>query len=171
MQLHPALLVALCIYVISQAETSKFHSPSCAQLYIKIYMNSHLKIFLKKILCIYLKESEWAQVGERGRRRREAASPLSREPSIPGPWDHELSWRQRLNQLSHTGAPKWPPFKPRCAHWRSGSPLEGGTQSTLHMEHQHSVTQLGKSREEAPINHTPLATETPCPIDRSVVQL
>ena len=25
---------------------------------------------------------------------------------IPEPWDHDLTWRQKLNQLSHPGAPK-----------------------------------------------------------------
>jgi len=33
---------------------------------------------------------------------------LSREPDvglIPGPWDHDLSQRQTLNQLSHPGVP------------------------------------------------------------------
>ena len=34
---------------------------------------------------------------------------LSGEPDDvrlgPGPWDHDLSWNQTLNQLSHPGAP------------------------------------------------------------------
>ena len=37
----------------------------------------------------------------------EADSPLSRELMrglIPGPWDHDLSRRQMLNHLSHSGA-------------------------------------------------------------------
>jgi len=25
--------------------------------------------------------------------------------SVPGPWGHDLSWRQTLDQLSHPGAP------------------------------------------------------------------
>ena len=38
----------------------------------------------------------------------EADSPLSKEPEmglIPGPRDHDLSLRQMLNLLSHSGAP------------------------------------------------------------------
>ena len=46
-------------------------------------------------------EGEWAE--------GQVDSPLSREPdwgSIPGPGYHDLSQRQRLNPLSHPGAPK-----------------------------------------------------------------
>ena len=62
-----------------------------------------IPIFLKRFFfkSIFLKESrqEW-----------EADSPLSKEPDatwglIPGPWDHDLSWRQLLNWLSYPGAP------------------------------------------------------------------
>ena len=38
----------------------------------------------------------------------EADSQLSRSPmwgSIPGPWDYDLSRRQTLNPLSHSGTP------------------------------------------------------------------
>ena len=38
----------------------------------------------------------------------EVDSPLSKEPNAgldPGHQDHDLSWRQMLNQLSHPGAP------------------------------------------------------------------
>jgi len=35
----------------------------------------------------------------------EAGFPPSWEPDSPEPWDHDLSPRQSLNQLSHPGAP------------------------------------------------------------------
>ena len=45
----------------------------------------------------------------RGRgREKENQAPCSAgslmQDSIPGPWDHDLSWRQILNRLSHPGA-------------------------------------------------------------------
>ena len=42
----------------------------------------------------------------------EAGSPLTGSPtwgSIPGPRDHDLNRRQKLNHLSHSGAPTAPP--------------------------------------------------------------
>ena len=47
-----------------------------------------------------------AQVGNRaeGKHEDEADSSLSREGSIPVPWDHDLSQRQPLNQVSYPGA-------------------------------------------------------------------
>ena len=46
--------------------------------------------------------------GGGGAQGGEADSPLSREPdvgSMLGPQDHDLTPRQMLNQLSHSGAP------------------------------------------------------------------
>ena len=55
---------------------------------------------------IYLLEREGAWVGGGAEGEEEADAPLSREPyCIPEHWDHGLSWRQGLNQLSHPGAP------------------------------------------------------------------
>ena len=64
-----------------------------------------------KILFIRKRERESAsaQQGEQqAEGKGEAGSPLSREPDpglIPGPWDYDLSRRQMLNPLSHSGAP------------------------------------------------------------------
>ena len=71
-----------------------------------------LDIFLK-ILFIYLTEREKEITSrQRGRQRergkqapRRAGSPI--RGSIPGPWYHDLRRRQRLNPLSHPGAPVW----------------------------------------------------------------
>ena len=63
---------------------------------------------LKKYLVIW----EGEQARERTRVGKEVegetSSPLSREPDaglILGPQDHDWSWRQTLNQLSHPGVP------------------------------------------------------------------
>ena len=62
---------------------------------------------------IYLRERKRAGGGAEW----EIDSPLSRDlpshsspphtmwGSVPGPWDHDLSWRQMLNLLRHPGAP------------------------------------------------------------------
>ena len=74
--------------------------------------NSHIFMyrffFFFKILFIYLTEREHKQGKQQTEGEREAGSPLSREPdgdSVPGHWDHDLSWRQTLNQLSYPGVP------------------------------------------------------------------
>ena len=66
-------------------------------------------LFFKNILFIYLKERvrEWA-VGRGRGKERETDSPPSRQLHtglISGPGDHDLSWRQLLNWLSHPSAP------------------------------------------------------------------
>ena len=38
-------------------------------------------------------------------REKEKQTPHWAKSLIPGPWDHDLSRRQLLNQLSHPGAP------------------------------------------------------------------
>ena len=54
---------------------------------------------------IYLFDREKSQVdGEAGREREREAGSLLMRDLIPGPWDHDLSWRQQLNPLSHPGA-------------------------------------------------------------------
>jgi len=65
-------------------------------------------IFLKDF--IYLIEKEWAREHKRDRQAEgEADSPLSGSRMwdlILGPWDHDLSQRQMLIQLSHPGVPE-----------------------------------------------------------------
>lgn len=62
-----------------------------------------------KILLIYLFEKTEQNQGE-WQREREKQTPHRAgsltQGSIPGPWDHELSWKQTLHQLNHPGALK-----------------------------------------------------------------
>ena len=65
----------------------------------------------------YLFETEREHEWEEGQRERKktpywAGSPVWCDESqcraqCKGPWDHKLSWRQMLNQLSHPSTPKW----------------------------------------------------------------
>ena len=77
-------------------------------------------IFFFKILFIYLRERQRQRQrthsrehnqdgraegeGEAGWLAPHWAGSLA-QCLIPGPWDHDLNWRQTLNQLSHPGAP------------------------------------------------------------------
>ena len=62
--------------------------------------------------CIFFKdwlifEREWA--GGEGGEEGEADSQWAGSPvwdSVPGPWDHDLSWKQMLNLLSHPDTPE-----------------------------------------------------------------
>ena len=60
----------------------------------------YFMIYVFKILLIRMRMSDGEGGGEREREWR-ADFPLSREPdvggSIPGPGDHDLSWRQMFN--------------------------------------------------------------------------
>ena len=75
-------------------------------------------LFFKTIYFIFLKslfDRESTSRGSGRQREKEeqvphwTGSPM--QGSVPGPWDHDLSWRQTLNQLSHPGAPKAINFK------------------------------------------------------------
>ena len=78
--------------------------------------------FLKKILFTYLTERQKSREREREHKQGqqkgegEAGSPLRWEPmlpgSIPGPWNHDLGWRQMLNWFTHLGAPEMIFLKP-----------------------------------------------------------
>ena len=64
-----------------------------------------INFFLKKFLFIWQKERKHKQ-GEQQRAREKKASYWAENlmwDLISGPWDHNLSWRQMLNQLSHPG--------------------------------------------------------------------
>jgi len=80
-------------------ESSLSLSVSCHSTYCALFSYFYfLKIF------IYLREK--AQVG--GGAEGDADSPWAGTPmrgSIPGLQDHDLSWRQTLNWLSHPGSP------------------------------------------------------------------
>ena len=69
---------------------------------------------LKKILCIYLRESERQREDGQQRERQKQAPPWAgnrMQCSISEPWDLDLSCRQMLIQLSHSGAPTFGHFK------------------------------------------------------------
>ena len=67
-------------------------------------------------LCTYFfiysrkRERTRAWIGEKQREKEQQAPPWAgnlTQDSIPGPRDHDLSWRQLLNGLSHSGAPTY----------------------------------------------------------------
>ena len=60
-----------------------------------------------KFLYIYLteRERESASTSRGSCRQRGRSRLLTQQGSIPGPWDHDLSQRQTLNQLSYPRAP------------------------------------------------------------------
>ena len=64
--------------------------------------------FFKKDF-IYLFERDSEREYERGEGQREKQTPYRvgslMQDSIPGLWDHDLSWSQLLNQMSHPGTP------------------------------------------------------------------
>ena len=65
------------------------------------------KVSLKPL---FIWHRERAEVGGTAEGEGEVGSCWAGSPtpgSIPGPQDHDLSWRQTLNQLSHPGAPVW----------------------------------------------------------------
>lgn len=64
------------------------------------------KLFFKILFYFFEAEREHEQKRGRGKEEWEADSPLTREPDVwldPSSWDHELSQRQMVNQLSHPG--------------------------------------------------------------------
>ena len=68
----------------------------------------HFIFFLRFYLFEREREREREQGGE-GQREKVKQIPCRAgswmRGSIPGTWNHELSWRQMLNQMSHPGAP------------------------------------------------------------------
>ena len=73
------------------------------------WLQKEIDFFLKKILFIWHKErerenkqGEWVSGRGRGRSKLPRAG-IPMWDSIPEPQDHDLSWRQMLNQLSHPG--------------------------------------------------------------------
>ena len=59
--------------------------------------------YFKKYLFIHAGQREGGRDIGRGRSRFTMRSPM--QDLIPGPWHHDLSWRQMLNQLPHPAAP------------------------------------------------------------------
>ena len=70
------------------------------------YLLMFIEHFFKDFIFIDLKETEWERQHKQevGKGRGRSRFPVKQD-SIPGPWDHDLSWRQMLNQLSHPGPP------------------------------------------------------------------
>ena len=64
--------------------------------------------FLKNIFIDSLEKEKESMSSEEEQREKQiprwAKSPV--QGSIPGPWDHDLTWRQMLNWLSHPGTHK-----------------------------------------------------------------
>ena len=78
----------------------------CMYIFVHLFLCMLIYLFFKILFT-------WENKHQQGRSRwRGGGSPLSREPDV---WlksqdpDHDLSWRQMLNQLSHPGAP-FPPI-------------------------------------------------------------
>ena len=80
-----------------------------------VEQSKHLRVILRPTSIekcwFYLFISEWVHEHNQSERQREEGrkkQTLLWAGSlmwglIPGPWDHDLSWRQMLNQLSHPG--------------------------------------------------------------------
>ena len=73
-------------------------------------------------MYLFLRDTEhkWERGRERGRPRIQKQAPgselLAQSPTQVQThelWEHDLSWRQALNRLSHPGAPKTRPWKRR----------------------------------------------------------
>ena len=66
-------------------------------------------VFFLRFFLIWEREHEWGEEqGETGEQTPHWAGDLMRGSMwdlMPGPQDHDLSWRQTLNWLSHPGAP------------------------------------------------------------------
>ena len=60
-------------------------------------------------LFVYLFTNEQGREGQREREKQTPrwAGSLT-QGWIPGPWDHDLSWKQILNRLNHLGTPEKP---------------------------------------------------------------
>ena len=78
-------------------------------------INMQKSLFFKKDFVYLLREREKGREQERtsmwGQREREKQTPhlaesMTPQGSIPGPWDHDLCWRQMPNRLNHPSAPK-----------------------------------------------------------------
>ena len=102
-QLSPTLAI---LSIVITESSPRLEWDLC-KISLKVSVMNFILFFKKYFIIIYLKdrgnEREHEQWGE-----VEAGSLLSREPSadsILGPWNHDLSPRQTLNQLSHPEAP------------------------------------------------------------------
>ena len=66
--------------------------------------------FLRFSFNVFIWERKNKRTSGKGQKEREKqTSPWAGTPtwgSIPGPQDHDLSWRQMFNQLSHPGTPR-----------------------------------------------------------------
>ena len=78
-----------------------------------IHHSSHSFEFLQSLILffpkihLFIREREWVK-GKRQREREKQTFCWTGSPmwgSIPQPWDHNLSWKQMLDPLSHPGDP------------------------------------------------------------------
>ena len=82
---------------------------SFTSIYFLIFFIKDFIYYLFIYLFVYL--FMWVREHEQGewQREREKQTPCwagsPKWGSIPGPWDHDPSWRQTLNHLSHPGTP------------------------------------------------------------------
>ena len=94
-------------------------------------------IFFNVYLFLRQRETEHEQGRVRGRGRQRIGSRLQalscqhrvrRGALTQKPWDHDLSWSQTLNRLSHPGAPRYPmsfdwsiwSIYIQCYYWKIG---------------------------------------------------
>ena len=110
----PGHLKSLTREESSHMETSKHETWTNRKLFCRFpvpVLDSEILVlqlffwFKKKFFLIYLTETTSRQ---RGKQKRKQAPCRAESPmwgSILGPWDHDLSRMQRLNPLSHPGAP------------------------------------------------------------------
>ena len=83
----------------------------CLLVYFYLFLRFYLFICVCVCVCVCTRERErereretWAGEGQRKKQTLRWAGSLMWD-SIPGPWDHDLNWRQMLNRLSYPDTP------------------------------------------------------------------
>ena len=67
-----------------------------------------LILFGKDFICLFEREFAWRSKHDWQKEREKQIHRWAGRPiwgSIPGPWNHDLSWRKPLDGLSHQGVP------------------------------------------------------------------
>ena len=104
---------ALQWFTILEINKNHLHSLS-SEILIKYEVGSSMSFFF---LRFYLFIRAHAQGGGTEREADSTEQGSLMRGSIPGPWDHVLSWRQKLNWLSHPGTPSMNIFKEKLSRW------------------------------------------------------